>query len=269
MVKKEVLDVKPVSRPTDEVLETIGAEVSGYIEWLEGRYELLASALEAQPGAEARGIVWLDFFGFARDEEGNQHDIKFNCTQRSDISMEHAFRQVINGAQIIRGEFKVTPYFPTLIKIKPKGNDKAKLAEQPKDLEQQPEGQPEGETGRKRRRKREPAGETTQNETKSPEAIGTEKWYPVKSMKVVLSEDESQKYIYAKIGKWTKYGKPAYLDSSGVPDDVVTMIETEAWNVGDAKVSGVELKEDFPDMQFALLSADEKMIVQFANKIPA
>lgn len=275
MAKKEVLEVKPVSRPTDEVLETIGAEVSEYIEWMEARYELLASALETQPGAESRGLVWLDFFGFVRDEEGNQHELKFNCTQRSDISMEHAFRQLINGAQIIRGEFKVTPYFPTLIKTKSKGNGST---DEPQDLEQQPEGQPEGEAleqaaeGRQRRRKRDPdaaAANSTQKESKSPDEIGTEKWYPVKSMKIVLSQDETQKYIYAKIGRWTKHGKPAYLDSSGVPEDVVTMIETESWKVGDASITGVELKEDFPDMQFALLSADEKVIVGFANKPPA
>jgi hypothetical protein len=268
MAEKEqvVTEIEKVSRPATEVMEKAGEGIFEYVEWLEERQNLLQDELAAKPGAQSRGIFWIDLFGYARGADDLQHDVKGNITFRSDVDGLHAMQIAFNALRFIKGAYHMTPYMQARgVLVKNNGQEAApeKQTEE-KAMEQATEG-------RQRRRKRDPetAEPSEEKESKSPDAIGAEKWYPVKSMKVVMSQDETQKYIYAKIGRWTKHGKPAYLDSSGVPEDVVTMIEGGEWNVGDTSITGVELKEDFPDMQFALLSADEKVIVGFANKPPA
>ena len=85
-----------------------------------------------------------------------------------------------------------------------------------------------------------------------------------------LSKDKTQKYLRVRlvVKRWATHGLPAYLDSSNIPDDVVRSIEDSEWSVEDQAVAGKELTDDFPDMLYALVGADEDKIVGFAATKP-
>ena len=234
------MDDSAITRPADETLLGAGEGIFEYVQWLEARNGLLTDELEAKPGAQSRGIFWIDLFGYARDPEGAQHQVKGNFTQRSDVDGLHATQLAFSALRFIKGTFKMVPYIPSLVVQPTNGGSRRKPAEQPDELEQQPEGQPEGH-----RRRRTSNGET-KTETGTQEAIGGEQWMKVESMEVVHSLDKSQKYVRVKLGKWKKFGLPAYLDSSNMPEEVVTMVEGGSWDVGEADVTGKELQTEHP-----------------------
>lgn len=66
-----------------------------YCKALEARIENLEMALQAQPGAEARGIAWMDLFMTKTDPaSGRRMIVKMSVTARSDVDATHAQEQL-------------------------------------------------------------------------------------------------------------------------------------------------------------------------------
>lgn len=254
----------PVTRP--EISE-LAEPLKEYLLWLEERCSLLETELEAAPGAEARGIFWIDLFGTVPHPYNPEIKLKIkgNLTQRSDVDSLQAARLAINSVKAIRGEFNMYPWQPQATPTN--GKQQPQQTQQTPDPVGEPEEQPAGRQRSKRQSKR---SDPQPSRTKTEEPIGDEKWYKVKSLILSWNQDHDNKLVLVKCGKWHKHGVVAYLDSSNMPEDVVTSIESGAWSTDDMPIEGKELSEDFSDMQFALIAKDDKKVkvVGFSNHMP-
>ena len=121
-VEVPTIEIEAVKRPLTSKIAEAGSDIFKYIEWLEERQILLQDELKASPGAEARGICWIDLFGYAKGDGEARYKVKANLTQRSDVSAEHAFRSAFNALKTIKGEFHMHPYIQDLTYAPGKGN---------------------------------------------------------------------------------------------------------------------------------------------------
>lgn len=106
--EQKVMDIY-ADRPS---LEGLQPEVLRYIQELELMNGSLQDELTAKPGAEARGIVWADLFGIAKDSDGNPHRVKVSVTQRSDAGAEAALHQFVNAVKVAKTQYKLNLYVP-------------------------------------------------------------------------------------------------------------------------------------------------------------
>lgn len=265
MTKKQepTTDLDAVKRPDIEALgET---PTRDYVLWLEERLELLQNELEAKPGAQSRGIFWIDLFGTVPHPymDDIRLQVKGNFTQRSDVDALQATRIAFNGLRAIKGEFNLVPWITPPPPANGKRKPERKAAPDAQAQDKEPEPEP---SGRKRKRRT----DDTPSQTKTPEPIGDEEWYQVKSLDLGQTMDKTQKVLHVRCGRWHKHGVSAYLDSANIPEGVLTMIENGDWTVEDQPVQGDELTEDFPDMKYALVATEGEFrkVVGFAEAPP-
>ena len=110
--KPPEVEVITVSRPSDEELEQ-HPEVASYIEQVEGQFASLTKDVDQQPGGEARGIVFVDLWGVARDSDGNPHKVQFNLTARSMSHPINAIKVLLETVTYCK-TIGVYPYIPEL-----------------------------------------------------------------------------------------------------------------------------------------------------------
>ena len=262
------LEIEAIKRPDDmDAFIQEYPKIYEYLAWLEDRNTLLQKELEANPGREARGIFWIDVFGTIKDprpEVDLRYQVKGNLTQRSDVSGLHAARLCFSNLQAIRGEYAMKPYMENLTI----GNGRKKPSEATSPNQQ--DAEPAEQESPKGRRKKRTAETAEPSKTKTEESMESEQWIKVRNLEVALTRDKKDRFLRVRLDvpKWKTHGKPAYLDSSNIPEDVVAMIENKEWTVEHPAVEADEIATEFPDMQYALVSADEKKIVGFSAKPP-
>lgn len=92
------IDEADIETPVDAFRPADNAQADEwreYAESIEKRVAELKSALEAKPGAEARGIAWCDVYGKKVLPDNRYQTIKISVTARSDVDALDAFEQLV------------------------------------------------------------------------------------------------------------------------------------------------------------------------------
>jgi len=231
------------------------------------------------------GIAWADMFSVFKDHQGEYHQIKINVTGRSGLDTTHAMKNLFAGFTFGRTKgFYPYPIQPPVSK-RPSAHEKAQppATTEPPSQPANPLAPPAAGTSATGGRfphagqtPNAPAGRVVPPSqppaqppagSKPPAQSFAGAWLPVTSMAVDLTTS-GDLYVRVKSpGKFSKYGLAAYLDSSGMPEDVIENVKGGDWKPK-KEFSGEDLKASFPDMLWIHVSDDEKKVVGFSAEKP-
>jgi len=212
---------------------------------------------EFSPLPEAAGIAWCDLYGIAYDDEENPHPVRINVTQRSAVSSEDALVKLIETLKAAR-QMHMYPWPPESVQVNARGNIRRDETKSPG----------ESETPQKSRRRGSGDNPPSNDNGDSKEE---KLWVEVSALELAKTT-KGDKYIKVRTNhrRFAKFGVAAYLDSSGIPEEVVAMVESNSWSMDDKPVTGQELRDEFSDMQYALVQVGEtgSKIIEFSEKQP-
>ena len=66
-------------------------------------------AIPYQPGAEARGVAWMDLYGKTEGVNGQSKTIKISLTSRSDISPIDALDALMDAVRYAKDKYNLKP----------------------------------------------------------------------------------------------------------------------------------------------------------------
>jgi len=252
-------DQTPQAQPAELTVPKRPEKPDEYTIWLERKINSVKTELEAKPGAESRGTVWSNFYGVHNDPEGNPHVVQFNITGRSDVSPVEALRLMLDLEQFAKRQ-GLFPWPPGNVQVTARGDVRRET--------ELPAGEPPAPATSTVIRRKVPQTTPTAEKAVPAETGSGEEQIWIKATKLELAKTTGGvKYIkvHTDTPRFAKWGVAAYLDSSGVPTDIVEMIEAGQWSLDSEIISGADITNNFPELAMALVEIKDKKtkVIQF------